>query len=63
MGAAGAENKRSEDPGGPAANQGCVCVVVGRACNSAFTALEQCGEGVEISSEEHVIQVRSTSFR
>uniref|UniRef100_A0A8C5AQ35 Phosphodiesterase n=1 Tax=Gadus morhua TaxID=8049 RepID=A0A8C5AQ35_GADMO len=30
-----------------------------RACNSAFTALEQCGEAVEISSEDHIIQVRS----
>uniref|UniRef100_A0A8C5A646 Phosphodiesterase n=1 Tax=Gadus morhua TaxID=8049 RepID=A0A8C5A646_GADMO len=27
-----------------------------RACNSAFTALEQCGEAVEISSEDHIIQ-------
>uniref|UniRef100_A0A8C2CP74 PDE8-like REC N-terminal domain-containing protein n=1 Tax=Cyprinus carpio TaxID=7962 RepID=A0A8C2CP74_CYPCA len=28
-----------------------------RACNSVFTALEQCQEAVEISSEDHVIQV------
>uniref|UniRef100_A0A8C1IR38 Phosphodiesterase n=1 Tax=Cyprinus carpio TaxID=7962 RepID=A0A8C1IR38_CYPCA len=27
-----------------------------RACNSVFTALEQCQEAVEISSEDHVIQ-------
>ncbi|KAJ3605165.1 hypothetical protein NHX12_027215 [Muraenolepis orangiensis] len=27
-----------------------------RACNSVFTALERCGEAVEISSEDHIIQ-------
>uniref|UniRef100_A0A8C5E373 Phosphodiesterase n=1 Tax=Gouania willdenowi TaxID=441366 RepID=A0A8C5E373_GOUWI len=28
-----------------------------RACNSVFTALEQCQEAVEITSEDHIIQV------
>jgi len=28
-----------------------------RACNSVFTALEHCQEGVEITSEDHIIQV------
>uniref|UniRef100_A0A8C1TCX3 Phosphodiesterase n=1 Tax=Cyprinus carpio TaxID=7962 RepID=A0A8C1TCX3_CYPCA len=34
-----------------------------RACNSVFTALEQCQEAVEISSEDHVIQVKCNSLR
>ncbi|CAL8320199.1 unnamed protein product [Lota lota] len=33
-----------------------------RACNSAFTALEQCGEAVEITSEDHVIQYVNPAF-
>ncbi|XP_067280348.1 high affinity cAMP-specific and IBMX-insensitive 3',5'-cyclic phosphodiesterase 8B isoform X1 [Pseudorasbora parva] len=33
-----------------------------RACNSVFTALEQCQEAVEISSEDHVIQYVNPAF-
>lgn len=33
-----------------------------RACNSVFTALEQCQEVVEISSEDHVIQYVNPAF-
>ncbi|XP_026116639.1 high affinity cAMP-specific and IBMX-insensitive 3',5'-cyclic phosphodiesterase 8B-like isoform X2 [Carassius auratus] len=33
-----------------------------RACNSLFTALEQCQEAVEISSEDHVIQYVNPAF-
>ncbi|KAM8872562.1 high affinity cAMP-specific and IBMX-insensitive 3',5'-cyclic phosphodiesterase 8B isoform 2-T2 [Synchiropus picturatus] len=33
-----------------------------RACNSVFTALEQCQEAVEITSEEHVIQYVNPAF-
>ncbi len=35
----------------------CLCFCCCRACNSVFTALEQCQEAVEISSEDHVLQV------
>ncbi|XP_009293455.1 high affinity cAMP-specific and IBMX-insensitive 3',5'-cyclic phosphodiesterase 8B isoform X1 [Danio rerio] len=33
-----------------------------RACNAVFTALEQCQEAVEISSEDHVIQYVNPAF-
>ncbi|TRY64925.1 hypothetical protein DNTS_024612 [Danionella cerebrum] len=33
-----------------------------RACNSVFTALEQCQEAVEISNEDHVIQYVNPAF-
>ncbi|XP_066501298.1 high affinity cAMP-specific and IBMX-insensitive 3',5'-cyclic phosphodiesterase 8B isoform X2 [Hoplias malabaricus] len=33
-----------------------------RACNSVFTALEQCQEAVEITSESHVIQYVNPAF-
>lgn len=29
-----------------------------RACNSVFTALDHCHEAIEITSDDHVIQVR-----
>lgn len=35
---------------------------VSRACNSLFTALEKSQEAIEITSEDHVIQVRSSYF-
>ncbi|XP_032395257.1 high affinity cAMP-specific and IBMX-insensitive 3',5'-cyclic phosphodiesterase 8B isoform X1 [Etheostoma spectabile] len=33
-----------------------------RACNSVFTALEQCQEAVEITSEDHIIQYVNPAF-
>ncbi|XP_055009521.1 high affinity cAMP-specific and IBMX-insensitive 3',5'-cyclic phosphodiesterase 8B isoform X2 [Boleophthalmus pectinirostris] len=33
-----------------------------RACNSIFTALEQCQEAVEITSEDHIIQYVNPAF-
>ncbi|KAK0145195.1 High affinity cAMP-specific and IBMX-insensitive 3',5'-cyclic phosphodiesterase 8B [Merluccius polli] len=33
-----------------------------RACNSVFTALEHCGEAVEITSEDHIIQYVNPAF-
>lgn len=46
-----------------------VALFIHRACNSIFTALEHCQEAVEITSEDHIIQVnilhtfqRSKSF-
>lgn len=38
-------------------NPGAVVSLIRRACNSVFTALELCQEAVEITSEDHIIQV------
>lgn len=35
----------------------CVPLYPHRACNSVFTALDHCQEAVEITSEDHIIQV------
>lgn len=37
-----------------------VCLLTVRACNSVFTALDHCQEAVEITSEDHIIQVLNT---
>lgn len=34
-----------------------VSLLIARACNSVFTALDHCQEAVEITSEDHIIQV------
>lgn len=44
------QNARTHTKGG-------VSLFLGRACNSVFTALDHCQEAVEITSEDHVIQV------
>lgn len=36
---------------------GGVSLFIHRACNSVFTALDHCQEAVEITSEDHIIQV------
>lgn len=35
-----------------------VSLFIARACNSVFTALDHCQEAVEITSEDHIIQVQ-----
>lgn len=37
-----------------------VSLFIARACNSVFTALDHCQEAVEITSEDHIIQVLCT---
>uniref|UniRef100_A0A3Q2YFX2 Phosphodiesterase n=1 Tax=Hippocampus comes TaxID=109280 RepID=A0A3Q2YFX2_HIPCM len=39
------------------------CLFKLRACNSAFTALEKCQEAVEITSEDHIIQVGGKDYK